>query len=318
MKRVSYSKMVANMSPKRSIIFKAIIKHKYFYLMLLPVLIWYIVFCYVPMYGVLSAFQDYEMHKGILQSPFVGLRHFDELIHDDLFWRAFRNSVIIAIYRIVFEFPIPIILAILINEIRHVWLSKTIQTIVYLPHFISWVIVASIIITIFNPDQGLVSAIMNALGGGDMNVNIITAKSFKAVLIGTNIWKEAGWSMIIFIASIAGIDVYLYEASYVDGANRFQRMWYITLPGIRSVVSIMLILTIGSVIKTGFDQVFNLQNPLVMETGDIIDTYVYRTVMKDFRLSYAAALGLFNSIICTALLLSSNFAAKKMKMDSIY
>lgn len=302
---------------KTSKMFNIINKYKFFYIMLTPVIIWYVIFCYVPMYGIITAFQDYAMHRGILNSTFVGLKHFYELFNDDLFWQAFQNSLIIAGYRIIFEFPIPIILAILINEVRRSWLNKTIQTIVYLPHFLSWVIVASIILTIFNPDQGLISAVMK-LFGGKLSDNLITARTFRGVLIVTNIWKEAGWGMIIYIASISGIDVSLYEAALVDGAGRFQRMWHITLPGIRSVIIIMLILASGSIIQTGFDQVFNLSNPLVMETGDIIGTYVFRTVMKDYKLSYAAAIGLFNSVICTVLLTLTNWFAKVFNQESIY
>jgi putative aldouronate transport system permease protein len=306
-----------NLSTRTAGLAGMIKRYKFFYIMLVPVIIWYIIFCYVPMYGVITSFQDYAMHKGVLNSPFVGLKHFYELFEDDLFWRAFKNSLIIAGYRMIFEFPVPIILAILINEIRHSWLNKTIQTIVYLPHFLSWVIVASIMLTIFNPDQGLVAALMKSFGGR-LSDNLITARTFRGILIVTNIWKEAGWGMIIYIASIAGIDVNIYEAALVDGANRFQRMWHITLPGIRSVIIVMLILTTGSIIQTGFDQVFNLSNPLVMETGDIIDTYVYRTVMKDYRLSYAAAIGLFNSVICATLLFFTNWLARAFNQEGIY
>lgn len=304
-------------SSRTAELMKIINRYKFFYIMLIPVIIWYVIFCYVPMYGIVTAFQDYVMHKGVFNSPFVGLKHFYELFEDALFLQAFKNSLIIAAYRMIFEFPVPIILAILLNEVRQSWLSKTIQTIVYLPHFLSWVIVASIMLTIFNPDQGLIAALMELIGG-KLSDNLITAHTFRGILIVTNIWKEAGWGMIIYIASIAGIDVNLYEAALVDGANRFQRMWHITLPGIKSVIIVMLILTIGNILRTGFDQVFNLSNPLVMETGDIIDTYVYRTVMKDYKLSYAAAIGLFNSVICSALLLFTNWLAKVFNQEGIY
>ena len=285
--------------------------------MLLPVLAWYIIFCYGPMYGVITAFQDYSMSRGVFRSPFVGLEHFRTLFSDTLFWRAFRNSVILAVYRILFEFPIPIILSILINELRSPLVRKFTQTLLYLPHFLSWVIVASIIVTFFNPDTGLLAAFAR-LFGSEMPPNLITAKSFRGILIITNIWKEAGWGMIIYLASMSSIDAALYEAAYVDGANRFQRTWHITLPALRSVIAIQMILLAGSVLRSGFDQVFNLSNPLVMETGDIIDTYVYRVVTKNGEFSYASAIGLFNSVICTAMLLLANTLSKKLSDESIY
>ncbi len=304
-------------SEKRSRLWKNIKKYKYFYLMLLPVVLWYAIFCYGPMYGIVTAFQDYSMSAGVFESPFVGMKHFNTLWGDSLFWRAFRNSVIIAFYRLIFEFPIPIILAVMINELRRSWTRKLAQTVLYLPHFLSWVIVASIIVTFVNPDTGLIAAVAKAFGS-EMPPNIITASSFRGLLIVTNIWKEAGWGMIIYLASMSSVDANLYEAAYVDGANRFQRIWHVTLPALKGVIAIQMILMAGSVLRSGFDQVFNLSNPLVMETGDIIDTYVYRTVMKNYQLSYASAIGLFNSLICTVLLLLSNFLSKRLTSQSIY
>ena len=300
-----------------AVLWRTIKSYKYFYLMLLPVLAWYIIFCYGPMYGVITAFQDYSMSRGVFRSPFVGLEHFRTLFSDTLFWRAFRNSVILAVYRILFEFPIPIILSILINELRSPLVRKFTQTLLDLPHFLSWVIVASIIVTFLNPDTGLLAAFAR-LFGSEMPPNLITAKSFRGILIITNIWKEAGWGMIIYLASMSSIDAALYEAAYVDGANRFQRTWHITLPALRSVIAIQMILLAGSVLRSGFDQVFNLSNPLVMETGDIIDTYVYRVVTKNGEFSYASAIGLFNSVICTAMLLLANTLSKKLSDESIY
>ena len=292
-------------------------KYKYFYLMLLPVVAWYVIFCYGPMYGVVTAFQNYSMSRGVFRSPVVGLQHFRTLFDDYLFWRAFRNSVIIAAYRVIFEFPVPIILSILVNELRSSMMRKLTQTLLYLPHFLSWIIVASIIVTFFNPDMGLISAFAK-LFGTEMPPNLITANTFRGILIITNIWKEAGWGMIIYLASMSSVDANLYEAAYVDGANRFQRTWHITLPALRSVIAIQMILMAGSVLRSGFDQVFNLSNPLVMETGDIIDTYVYRVVTKNGQFSYASAIGLFNSLICTCMLLLANALSRKLSDESIY
>ena len=292
-------------------------RFKHFYIMLLPVIIWYILFCYAPMYGVVTAFQDYAMHKGILGSPWVGMKHFQALGGDVFFWRAFKNTLIIALMRLVFEFPIPVILALMVNELKSKWFKQSVQTVLYLPHFLSWIICASIFVNIINADEGLFPILMNRIFGLPMQ-NYVTGRTFRWVLVITNLWKEVGWNMIIFIASMSSIDPMLYEAAVVDGAKRIQLVLHITLPGIANVVVVVLILMIGSILNTGFDQVFNLQNPLVMETGDIIGTYVLRTATEDAKFSYASAVGLFNSVISTVLLLFANRFARAMGQSGIY
>ena len=248
---------------KRSLLLR-IAQHKYFYLMLLPVVAWYLIFCYAPMYGVVTAFQDYAMHKGIGGSPWVGLKHFRALLDDVFFWRAFRNTLIISGMRLALEFPVPILLALMIRELRGKWFKNAVQTVLYLPHFLSWIICSSIIMNLFNADEGLIPLLLNRLFRLPMQ-NYVTPSSFRWLLIVTNIWKEAGWSMIIFIAAMASIDPTLYEAAMVDGATRFQMTLHVTLPGILNTIVVVLILTIGGILGTGFDQVFNLQNPLVLE-----------------------------------------------------
>lgn len=296
---------------------KKIARYKYLYIIFIPVLIWYIIFCYVPMYGIIMAFQDYTMSKGFFASPFVGLKNFRDLFQDEYFLRAFSNTVIIAVYRMLTEFPFSIILALLLNEIRHINYRKTIQTIIYLPHFLSWVIVASIFITIFSPEDGLVTTLFASMGVQIPDV-LTKADSFRSVLILTDIWKESGWMTVIYVAAIAGIDVQLYEAATIDGAGRWLQMWHVTLPGIRSTIVIMFILTLGQILTWGFDQVYNFYNPLVYDTGDILDTYIFRTALADIRFNYAAAAGLFRSVICTALLLVSNNVVKLLGEESIY
>lgn len=301
---------------KRSLLLR-IAQHKYFYLMLLPVVAWYLIFCYAPMYGVVTAFQDYAMHKGISGSPWVGLKHFRALLDDVFFWRAFKNTLIISGMRLALEFPVPILLALMIRELRGKWFKNAVQTVLYLPHFLSWIICSSIIMNLLNADEGLIPLLLNRLFRLPMQ-NYVTPSSFRWLLIVTNIWKEAGWSMIIFIAAMASIDPTLYEAAMVDGATRLQMTLHVTLPGILNTIVVVLILTIGGILGTGFDQVFNLQNPLVLETGDIINTYVLRTAMKDAKFSYATAIGLFNSVISTLLLLLSNRIARMIGQSSIY
>lgn len=302
---------------KRNMVVRTFRKHKYLYFMIIPVIIWYIIFCYLPMYGVVTAFQNYSMNKGNWGSPFVGFKHFQELFADEFFWRAFANTVIIAIYRLATAFPIPIILAVLINEIRSRSYKTILQSMIYLPHFISWVIVASILITIFNPDSGLITAVY-FLFGKEVPMILGSPSAFRHILIWSDIWKEAGWGTIIYTAAMASISPTLYEAAIVDGVGRWRQIWHITLPSIRNIIVIMLILIVGQILNWGFDQVYNLYNPIVYSTGDIIDTYIFRTALSDSKFSYAAAAGLFKSVICVILLLTANKIAAMMNEEGIY
>ncbi|MGN0745256.1 MAG: ABC transporter permease [Aristaeellaceae bacterium] len=286
-------------------------------MLLIPVLVWYLVFCYGPMYGLVTAFQDYNMNKGVTGSPFVGLKHFEALMKDKYFWRAFRNTLIIALYRILFVFPVGAGLALLLNELKPKLFKKTVQTCLYLPHFLSWVIAASIVIAILSPDTGLVDGICRAFGW-KTPVLLTKPAYFRRILVVSEIWKEAGWNTIIYVATIAGIEQSQYEAAYVDGAGRWKQMLYITLPGLLPTVMIMLILTVGQIMNTGFDQVYNLYNARVYATGDIIDTYIFRTVLSDNKLSYAASAGLFKSVIGTLLLAGTNFASRKITGNGIF
>ena len=287
------------------------------YFILVPVILWYAIFCYAPMYGIVMAFQDYIMSRGYFRSSFVGLKHFVALYHDSYFRRAFYNTAIIAVYRVVTIFPFSIILALILNEIRRMAFRKTVQTIIYVPHFLSWVIVASIFLTFFNPEKGIIAAINEITGKRTLDI-LINPNLFRHILILTDIWKEAGFSTVIYVAGIAGIDPILYEAAIVDGAGRWAQIWHITLPGIKSVIVISFILLLGNVLTWGFDQIFNFYNPMVYSTGDILGTYIYRTAMADMKFSYGAAAGLFQSVICAVLLLSSNYALRKMGETSIY
>ncbi|NOU86302.1 ABC transporter permease subunit [Paenibacillus sp. LMG 31460] len=293
---------------------KLILRYKYMYFMLIPLLIWYLIFCYVPMYGITMAFQDFSMSKGFFHSPFVGLKHFKELFGEEDFWRAFWNTVIIAIYRILTQFPIPIVIALLLNEVRHRKFRKAVQTIIYLPHFISWVIVASIFITFFSPETGILAAIFKD-GATDMLTN---PAAFRPVLILTDIWKEAGFATVIYVAAMASINPEHYEAGVMDGAGRWSLVWNVTIPGIRNVILIMFILIIGKVLTWGFDQVYNFYNPMVYSTGDILDTYIFRTALGDNKFSFAAAAGLLKSVICAVLLIVSNRIVKAFGQEGIY
>lgn len=304
-------------APGQRTLWKRIERCKYLYLLVIPVLVWYLVFCYGPMYGLVTAFQDYNMNKGVAGSPFVGLKHFEALMKDKYFWRAFRNTLVIALYRILFVFPVGVGLALLLNELKPKLFKKTVQTCLYLPHFLSWVIAASIVIAILSPDTGLVDGICRALGW-KTPVLLTKPAYFRKILVLSEIWKEAGWNTIIYVATISGIEQSQYEAAYVDGAGRWKQMLHITLPGLLPTVMIMLILTVGQIMNTGFDQVYNLYNARVYATGDIIDTYIFRTVLSDNKLSYAASAGLFKSVIGTLLLAGTNFASRNITGNGIF
>jgi putative aldouronate transport system permease protein len=291
--------------------------HKYFYLMLAPVLLWYLIFCYVPMYGLVMAFQDFLMSKGFFGSRFVGFKHFVELYRDPDFMRAFANTVVIALLRMVTEFPFAIALALLFNEMRHARFRKALQTVVYLPHFLSWVIVASIFFSFLSPERGLPQMVYSAFGK-DAPDYLTNAESFRALLILSDVWKEAGFSTVVYVAAMAAIDPALYEAALMDGAGRWGRVWHVTLPGISNIVVVMFILTLGQILNWGFDQVYNFYSPMVYSKGDIIDTYIFRSALGDNKFSFAAAAGLVKSILCGVLLVASNAFVKKLGEESIY
>lgn len=292
------------------------------YLMLLPVLIFVFIFSIVPMYGITLAFKDYDMFAAdtplmsIFESPWVGFEHFTKLFKRPDFLNAFRNTMIISVSKIVFTFPIPIIFAILLNEVKWERFQKVLQTIVYLPHFLSWAIVAGIFVD-FLGSTGMVNGIITSLGGEKVQF-LMDNDLFRAVLVVSDGWKEIGWSSIIYFAAIAGLDQECFEAAEVDGASRFQQIWHIMLPGLMPTIILMLILRVGSIMDAGFGQVFAMYNPTVYESGDIIGTYVYRMGLGKMDFSMGTAVGLFESLIALILVISANAVAKKKLGKSIW
>ncbi|SDS86165.1 carbohydrate ABC transporter membrane protein 1, CUT1 family [Paenibacillaceae bacterium GAS479] len=303
-------------SAARNELRKRIMGYKMLYVMLLPAIVFLIIFSYIPMYGATIAFKDFWITKGILGSPWVGLEHFEKIFRTEKFWEVFRNTIEINLLRLVFGFPAPILLAILINEVRQKFFKRSIQTIIYLPHFISWVTIAGIIFSILST-EGLVNSIIVALGGTPINF-LTNDNMFRPLLIISGIWKEIGWGTIIYMAALAGINPDLYEAATVDGANRFKQVIYITLPSLLPIISILLILNFGSMMNGGFDQVFNLYNTMVYESGDVIDTYVYRIGLTQGEYSVATAIGLLLNVINFALLVLVNYTSKKLSGQGIY
>ncbi|WP_235886271.1 ABC transporter permease [Paenibacillus cymbidii] len=292
-------------------------KNKYLLLLLLPVLVWYVVFAYIPMYGIIISFKDFKPLLGITGSPWIGLRNF-ELLWDPYsgFVPAVKNTLIISFYHIVFGFPAPIVLALLFNELRAKLFMKVAQTISYLPHFFSWVVMAGLLSAVLSPSSGAVNEVLSWFGI-DPIYFLGDKHWFRFTLVVSSIWKEIGWGTIIYLAALAGIDPDLYEAAVLDGASRWKMMLHITLPSLLPVVSIMFILRIGGIMDGGFDQIFNLYNPAVYAVADIIDTFVYRTGLTSFQYSFATTVGLFKNVIAFLLILLTNYAVKKAGQEGL-
>jgi putative aldouronate transport system permease protein len=296
---------------ERSTLWKTIVSYKYYYLLIIVPILFYLIFAYTPMYGATLAFKQFRYDKGIFNSPWIGLENFRMMLKDRDFVSAFRNTFIISMMKIVICFPIPIVMALLMNEIFNSKIKRVFQTIFTFPHFLSWVVVAGILMNLLS-SNGAYNQILHLLGLKSQSF-LTGQQYFRWVLYLSVVWKEMGWSSIIYLAALAGINPGLYEAAEIDGANREQMAKYITWPCIRSTVAIVLILAVGSSMNDNFDQVFNLYNPSVYKTGDILDTYAYRvafTVNTDFSL--ASAIGLCKSVISCLLVFGANFAVTRL------
>ena len=292
-------------------------KEKWLYIMMIPGILYYLIFRYGPMFGLMMAFQDFNVFLGFFRSPFVGFEHFIRFFSTPVFGMLFRNTLIFGFMNIVFYFPIPIILAIILNEIRVIWYKRFTQTLIYIPHFISWVVVCSITYTFLTVDGGIVNGIIESMGG--TAVRFLTDRNlFRPLIMGQIIWKEAGWGTIIFLAALSSIDPELYAAAEVDGASRWQKLWYITLPGIRSTIIILLILRLGSFLNTGFEQLLLMINALTRSVGEVFDTYVYATGILGGQFSFTAAVGFFKSLVSLILVIGANSLAKKIGEEGIF
>lgn len=301
--------------PKHSLLRK-MWNFRYEYLILFPVLVFFIVFCYAPMYGVIIAFKDYKMSLGILASPWLDplFQNFERAFTSDIFLRALNNTLILSFLKLVVAFPIPILFAILLDELPGRRFPKMIQTVSYLPYFISWVVLGGIVRTLLSPSYGAVNVIVKAFTGSTIYF-LGESDLFRGVAFFTYLWQTMGYSAVIYLAAIASIDQEQYEAARIDGASRFQLVRYITLPSISSVIVVMLILGLRSVMTAGFDQVFNLYSPTTYPTADIIDTYVYRVGIVDKQYSYSTAVGLFQNVIGLILVLVTNSIARRANPD---
>ncbi|MEZ4866076.1 MAG: ABC transporter permease subunit [Caldilineaceae bacterium] len=300
-----------------STLFTTIWNHRLLYLMLVPPFAFFIVFRYYPMLGNVIAFKKYQLMNGIWGSPWVGFKHFHDLFSDPSFTRVLRNTVLIALYKLIFTFPAPIVLALFINEIHHLFYKRMLQTIVYVPHFLSWVIYGAILYIVLSPANGLINNLLAGLGFEKIAF-FQRPDLFQPIVILSSIFKETGFLAIIYLATISSIDPTLYEAAIMDGANRWRLMRHITLPGLATTIVTLFILQIGFFLNVGFEQIFVLQNAIVLGTGDIIETFIYRVGIQKARFDFTTAAGLFNGLVGMVLVVLADRMAKKLELPGIF
>ncbi len=296
---------------------KRLMKNKLLYLMILPGALFFIIFKYAPMFGLSLAFQDYSPYQGFAGSPWVGFKHFERLFADPVFWTIFRNTLILFFLNTVVYFPVPIILALMMNEVGKLVFKRFVQTMIYIPHFMSWVIIVSISFVMLTQDGGVVNEFLTKIGHDKVNF-LLSDVWFRPTYILQVIWREAGWGTILYLAAITAIDPQLYEAARMDGAGRFRQMWHITLPSIRGVIVVLLILRIGHMMDLDFEHVYLMLNSMNRNVAEIFDTYVYTTGLKQGQFSYSTAVGAFKSIVGLVMVIIANWIAKKLGEEGIY
>lgn len=292
-------------------------KYKSLYLLMLPGILFLIIFRYIPLYGITIAFKNFQVKKGILGSDWVGLEHFIYLFGNRSFWSVLGNTVIMSFYKMLFGFPAPIILALVINELKNVKYKKMVQTFTYMPHFISWVVVAGIFLQLLSPGTGPINFVLKSFGL-DPVYFLGDPRYFRATMVFTGIWKSVGWDSVIYIAALTGIDTGLYEAATIDGCTRLKRIWYITIPSIMPIIVMMLIMRSGKLIEDNFDQIFNFLNDGVLSVGDVISTYVYRLGIEKMKYSYATAVDVFRNVVSFILVFLTNTFAKKAGEEGLW
>nr|WP_246079613.1 ABC transporter permease subunit [Paenibacillus piri] len=293
------------------------VKNYRLYVMLLPGVVYFLVFKYLPMWGVLIAFQDFQPHLGLTGSPWAGFKHFNRFFSDPLFWMLFRNTLVLAVYNLVFFFPMPIVIALLLNELRHELYKKMIQTMIYIPHFVSWVVVVGIVYVFFTTEGGLVNELIAWFGFNKIPF-LLSEEWFRTLIISEVIWKETGWGTILFLAALAGVDPSLYEASKIDGANRWHQLWHITVPAIKSTIIILLLLRLGHFLDLGFEQIYLMLNAMNREIGEVFDTFVYTNGVQQGQFSYSTAVGLFKSAVSLVLVVGANYITRKAGEEGIF
>lgn len=295
---------------------KNFVRYRYIYLMLLPVVVYYAVFCYGPMSGIVIAFQNFKPALGVSGSKWVGWKHFVDFLTGPYAWRLIRNTLMINILQIIFVFPVPIIVALLINEINCKGYKKAVQTISYMPHFISLVVMCGLLVNFCRSD-GIFNDFLSLFGFERRNL-LAEANLFRPIYVLSGIWQEAGWGSIIYLATLSTVDVGLYEAATIDGANRFQRMLHVSFPGLLPIIIVQLIMRVGNILTTGFEKVFLLYSPLTYDTADIISTYIYRQGLELSNYSYGTAVGLFNSVVNLIILVMANYISRMVTEESLW
>jgi len=291
-------------------------RNKALYVLALPIMLYFIIFAYIPMVGNIMAFQRFSPAKGIFGSPWVGLDNFRDFFSSYYFVRLIRNTFLISVYDLIFGFPAPILLALLLNEVNNKYFKRSIQTITYMPHFLSLVVVAGIIIN-FTDSNGVITSIVAFFGGEKQNL-LGRPENFRTIYVASGIWQNVGFGSIIFLAALSGINKELYEAAAIDGANKLKQTWYITLPTIASTIIVMLILRVGTIMAVGFEKIILLYSPATYETADVISSFIYRKGLQEFNYGYSTAVGMFNSIINFILLLFTNYLSRKFTETSLF
>ena len=296
---------------------KRIWKYRYIYLFLLPAVIWFIAFAYMPMVGLLLAFKDFKYNMGILGSPWVGLKYFKNFLSDPMFFRVIRNTLKISLLKMAFGFPAPIILALMINAVTNSKFKRTVQTVSYMPYFVSWVVVITMLSKFLSPTNGLINDIRVQKG---LEAIYFQGKPnlFYPLVILTDIWKNIGWNSIIYLSALTGIDPGLYEAAEIEGAGRWAKTWHITLPGIRPTIGILFIMNLGGILNAGYEQILLMQTPPVMDVAEVLDTYVLQRGLKMNQFGYATAIGLFSSVISLILVVVTNYISRKTTEVSLW
>lgn len=296
---------------------KNILRDKYLLILVLPGILYYVIFHYLPLYGVTIAFKNYSIAKGIMGSDWVGLKWFMKFFNSYYFVRLVKNTFLLSVYGLAWGFPIPIIFALLLNELKNGPFKKCIQTVSYLPHFISQVVIVGILVSFLSPVDGIVNNIIQSMGYQPINF-LSEPGWFRTLYIGSSIWKDFGWSSIIYLAALSNIDQEIYEASKIDGANRFKQMLHVTLPGIAPTIIILLLLNLGRIMSVGFEKVILMYKPVTYEVADIISTYVYRAGILNAEYSFASAVGVFNSVVNVCLLIIFNNISRKVSETSLW
>lgn len=303
--------------PRRKFSWKLVKRNWQLYLFLLPAFIFFLVFCYQPMYGVIIAWKDYNPSLGIWGSPWVGWTYFQQFFNSYFFWDLIKNTLGISVYSLVVGFPLPIILALALNEMKDGFGKKFAQTITYAPNFISIVVIVGMLFSFLNPDTGLINNVIEFFGGKPINF-MENPAWFKTVYVLSGVWQSTGWSSVIYMAALSGVDTQLHEAAIIDGASKLQRVWYINLPTIAPTIIILFIMNLGSLLNVGFEKIILMQNPLNQTSSDVISTFVYRAGLLNGQYSFATAIGVFNSVINAIILVVANSITRKFSENSLW